>query len=167
MWREGMPPALDAEAMMERAVRRAEEERSGLAALLLSLVPEDDCTTLGMMKAGVETGARRREGLEEGRELLLPRHGSCGGAGEWSMLSGERSPPPETEDPFSVAGGDCRPPWERGRSRSSSPLRACCAWERGGGGAVGLWRRSACARCSWAAACFDNVSARVGEECEQ
>ncbi len=50
------------------------------------------------------------------------------------MLSGESSPPPEPEDPFSVAGGDCRPPWERGRSRSSSPLRACCACERGGGG---------------------------------
>jgi hypothetical protein len=142
-WRGGMPAALDAEAMMDRALRRAAEESSGLAALLLPLVQEDDSTTFGMMKAGVDTGARRREGLEEGRELLLPRLGSCGGAGEWSMLSGERSPPPRPEDPLSVAGGDCRPPWERGRSRSSSPLRACCACERGGGGAVGLWRSSA------------------------
>ncbi len=78
----GMPAALDAEAMMDRALRRAAEESSGLAALPLPLVQEDESTTLGMMKPGVATGARRKEGLEEVRELLPPRLGNCGGAGE-------------------------------------------------------------------------------------
>lgn len=118
-----------AEAIMERALRRAEDDRCGLLSLLL------DSTTLGMINAGIDTGARGGRGLVEAWRLLPPlRLEGWGRGGEAAaMLSGDSSPPRSSEDPFSVAVGDCRPPCDRGSSSSSSPLRACCAWDRGAG----------------------------------
>ena len=124
--------ACDAEAMMDRALRKAVLDKSGLAALLLSLPLDEDSTTLGMMKP------LEREGAGVGRLDEAERRPLGWGGGEAAMmLSGESwpppPPPPSPEDPLSCAeeeGGDCRPPCERGSSRSSSPLSACCACDR-------------------------------------
>ncbi len=109
---------------MERALRSADVDRPGLEELLLSLAL--DSTTLGMMKPGVERGTRATWPCEEAREpwLLLWAEGWRRGGESAAMLSGDSSAP---EEPFSVVVGDCRPPCERGRSRSSSLLSACCA----------------------------------------
>lgn len=146
-----------AEAMMDRALRSADDDRPALLEMLLSLAL--DSTTLGIMKPGVERGTRARWRCAGACEpLLLLRSEEWRRGGEAAaMLSGVSSAPPSPEDPFSVVVGDCRPPCERGRSRSRSLLRACCAWVRGA--VLGRLRRSSvCARCSCAAACFDNVS---------
>jgi hypothetical protein len=134
---------------MERALRKADDDSSGLDELLLSLV--QDSTTLGMLKPGVKSGVR-------GGSFELPLDVWWRSGEAAAMLSGESSAASSSEDVVPIAGGDCKPPCDRGRSRSNSPLRTCWACESGGGWLHSLGRNRARALCSWAAACFDNVS---------